>query len=155
MSSLPLKTRSGRVSKKFERYEPEVDEIIDDYTDDEEYESDMCDSEEDEEDEEEEEDEEDADDNGNLKDFVVYSDDEEDDDHEKEEDDDPILVPELPLLNGQSEQQRPSSSPIPQAVMDESQSLKELREMIDSQATKIKELQDRVRKKGRPQTAPK
>ena len=75
--------------------------------------------------------------------------------NEKEEDDDPILVPELPLLNGQSEQQRPSSSSIPQAVMDdESQSLKELREMIDSQATKIKELQDRVRKKGRPQTAP-
>ena len=73
---------------------------------------------------------------------------------ENEKDDGPLLVPELPL-NGQSEQQRPSSSSIPQAVMDESQSLKELREMIDSQATKIKELQDRVRKKGRPQTAPK
>ena len=71
-------------------------------------------------------------------------------------DDDPLLVPELPI-NGHGcgdERERPSSA-IPQSTVDEIDiNLKELREMIDSQALKIKELQARVQNKGRPQTAP-
>ena len=71
-----------------------------------------------------------------------------------EEDDDPLLVPELPINGHSVERQRPSSA-IPQSTVDEIDiNLKELREMIDSQASKIKELQARVHKKGRPQTAP-
>ena len=71
-----------------------------------------------------------------------------------EEDDDPLLVPELPINGHSVERQRPSSA-IPQSTVDEIDiNLKELREMIDSQASKIKELQARVQKKGRPQTAP-
>ena len=61
-----------------------------------------------------------------------------------------LVVPELPLNN--NERQRPSSA-IPQSV--EEVDIKELREMIDSQAAKLQELQERVKKKGsRPQTAP-
>jgi len=61
-----------------------------------------------------------------------------------------LIVPELPLDN--NERQRPSSA-IPQSI--EEVDMKELREMIDSQAAKIQELQERVQKKGsRPQTAP-
>jgi hypothetical protein len=74
----PIKTRSGRISKPPERFSP-VEEITDDFSDDE-YDGDDIDSDEDiEEDESEEEsdDEEDADENGNLKDFVVDDEDEE------------------------------------------------------------------------------
>lgn len=71
-------TRSGRISKKPERLDPEED-VEDDYSDDEdddysEDEEDLCETEDEDEDSD---DEEDADDNGNLKDFVV-SDEEED-----------------------------------------------------------------------------
>lgn len=85
---------------------------------------------------------------------------------EKSEDVDPLLIPELPSIELNVEikkndgmeappalpYHRPSSA-IPQSV-DEIGSLKELREMIDSQASKIKELQERVLKKDRPKTAP-
>jgi len=61
-----------------------------------------------------------------------------------------LVVPELSLNS--NERQRPSSA-IPQSV--EEVDIKELREMIDSQAAKLQELQERVKKKGsRPQTAP-
>ena len=60
-----------------------------------------------------------------------------------------LVVPELPLNN--NERQRPSSA-IPQSV--EEVDIKELREMIDSQAAKLQELQERVKKKGYPRTAP-
>ena len=61
-----------------------------------------------------------------------------------------LTVPDLPQIN--NERQRPSSA-IPQSV--EEVDIKELREMIDSQAQKLQELQERVKKKGsRPQTAP-
>lgn len=60
-----------------------------------------------------------------------------------------LIVPELPLNN--NERQRPSST-IPQSV--EEVNIKELRDMIDSQAAKIQELQKRVQHKGRPLTAP-
>jgi len=61
-----------------------------------------------------------------------------------------LVVPELSLDS--NERQRPSSA-IPQSV--EEVDIKELREMIDSQAAKLQELQERVKKKGsRPQTAP-
>jgi len=73
----------------------------------------------------------------------------------------PILLPELPAEgNSPGAETTPTMSPverpdsaIPQAV-DDVQSLRELREMIDAQALKIQELQDRVEKKSRPQTAP-
>ena len=80
--------------------------------------------------------------------------------------DDPLLIPELPAgLNvdetkigvetpGGSEQAAErQSSAIPQSV-DDIDSLKELREMIDNQASKIQELQARVKSRERPQTAP-
>mmetsp|Transcript_32828 Transcript_32828/g.69049 ORF Transcript_32828/g.69049 Transcript_32828/m.69049 type:complete len:629 (-) Transcript_32828:179-2065(-) len=84
---------------------------------------------------------------------------------DEDDDDDPLLMPELPNigLNGEEKKaagmeappalpyERPSSA-IPQSV-DEIDSLKELREMIDSQASKIKELQERVLKRDRPKTA--
>ena len=61
-----------------------------------------------------------------------------------------LVLPELPL--NINERQRLSSA-IPQSV--EEVDIKELREMIDSQAAKIQELQARVQKKGSwPQTAP-
>ena len=61
-----------------------------------------------------------------------------------------LIVPDLPLNN--NERQRPSSA-IPQSV--EEVDIKELREMIDRQAQKLQELQERVKKKGsRPKTAP-
>lgn len=62
-----MQTRSGRQIKKPDFYKPP--ETFDDEEDEEE-------EEEEDEEEEEEEDEEDADENGNLKDFIVYSDDE-------------------------------------------------------------------------------
>jgi hypothetical protein len=67
-------TRSGRVSKKPERYEP-IEQVEDDYSDeeDEDYsdEEDLCET----------EDEDDADENGNLDGFVVSD---EDEDEEEE-----------------------------------------------------------------------
>ena len=61
-----------------------------------------------------------------------------------------LVVPELSLNS--NERQRPSSA-IPQSV--EEVDIKELREMIDRQAQKLQELQERVKKKGyRPRTAP-
>ena len=61
-----------------------------------------------------------------------------------------LVLPELPL--NINERQRLSSA-IPQSV--EEVDIKELREMIDSQAAKIQELQARVQTKGSwPQTAP-
>ena len=65
-------------------------------------------------------------------------------------DDDPLLVPELP---GEEQPVARPSSAIPQSV-DDSVSLQELRQMIDSQASKIKELHERMEKNSRPQTAP-
>lgn len=71
-------TRSGRISKKPERYEPQED-VEDDYTDDEDEDfsedEDLCETD----DEDEDSDDEDADDNGNLEGFVVSDDDEEED----------------------------------------------------------------------------
>ena len=65
-------TRSGRVSKKPERYEP-IEQVEDDYSDeeDEDYsdEEDLCET--------EDEDEDDADENGNLDGFVVSDEDDE------------------------------------------------------------------------------
>jgi hypothetical protein len=74
----PVRTRSGRVSKPPDRYQP-VEEVTDDYSDEEEFDEDDDeeDFEESDEEEEEETDDEDADENGNLKGFVVDSDDEE------------------------------------------------------------------------------
>ena len=77
-------TRSGRVVKKPERYEP-VEIPEDDYNDDGDISE--CESEEESEDEgdeclsdeESESDDEDADENGNLKGFVVSDDDDDDD----------------------------------------------------------------------------
>ena len=79
----PVRTRSGRVSKPPERYQP-VEEVTDDYSDEEDFGDDeeSDDYEESDEEEEETDDDEDADENGNLKDFVV--DDEEDDEEEEE-----------------------------------------------------------------------
>ena len=65
-------------------------------------------------------------------------------------DDDPLLVPELP---GEEHPVARPSSAIPQSV-DDSVSLQELRQMIDSQASKIKKLHERMEKNSRPQTAP-
>ena len=65
-------------------------------------------------------------------------------------DDDPLLVPELP---GEEHPVARPSSAIPQSV-DDSLSLQELRQMIDSQASKIKELHERMEKNSCPQTAP-
>ena len=69
-------TRSGRVSKKPELFEPQ-EEVEDDYTDDddEDYsdDEDLCETD----DEDEDSDEEDADENGNLDGFVVSDDDDE------------------------------------------------------------------------------
>ena len=60
-----------------------------------------------------------------------------------------LVVPDLSINNND----RRSSSAIPQSVKEVD--IKELREMIDSQAAKIQELQGRVLKKGsRPHTAP-
>ena len=63
-------TRSGRVSKKPERYEP-IEQVEDDYSDeeDDDYsdEEDLCET----------EDEDDADENGNLDGFVVSDEEEE------------------------------------------------------------------------------
>ncbi|KAL9190032.1 hypothetical protein ACHAXT_007243 [Thalassiosira profunda] len=74
----------------------------------------------------------------------------------KDDDDgSPPLIPELPEeeRNGQRRPATASSAP-PQSTVDDSQlSLKELREMVDSQASKIRELQERVGR-GRPMTAP-
>ena len=66
-------TRSGRVSKKPERYEP-IEQVEDDYSDEEEDddysdEEDLCET--------EDEDEDDADENGNLDGFVVSDEEEE------------------------------------------------------------------------------
>ena len=75
-----IKTRSGRIVKKPDRYEPdEIPEDDFDDSDDEVEEEDESESDEEEleSDEESESDEEDADENGNLKGFVVS--DEEDD----------------------------------------------------------------------------
>ena len=74
----PVRTRSGRVSKPPDRYQP-VEEVTDDYSDDEEFDEEDDDEEfeESEEEEEESDDEEDADENGNLKGFVVDTDEEE------------------------------------------------------------------------------
>lgn len=66
-------TRSGRISKKPERLDPEED-VEDDYSDEdyeEEEEEDLCETDDEDEDDEDEEDAEDADENGNLKGFVV------------------------------------------------------------------------------------
>merc|ERR1719401_3259323 len=79
-------------------------------------------------------------------------------------DDDPILVPELPVKEEKdgtesttsSRFERPNSamsSAIPQSVEDV-ESMKELREMLNSQALKLKELQERLEKQSPPQTAP-
>jgi hypothetical protein len=65
-------TRSGRISKAPERYEPK-EQVIDDFSDDE---SDIDESDIDES-ESDTESESDADEQGNLKDFVTYDDDEE------------------------------------------------------------------------------
>ncbi len=78
-SNVPMRTRSGRVSKPPDRYTP-VEEVTDDYSKDEHDEDDSeDDSDYDESDvsEEETDDDEDADENGNLKDFVVDDEDEE------------------------------------------------------------------------------
>ena len=72
----------------------------------------------------------------------------------------PIFVPELPFgeekdgtgLATPSRAKRPKSA-IPQSA-DDGQPLKELREMINSQALKLKELQERIEKQNRPKTAP-
>ena len=70
----------------------------------------------------------------------------------------PPLIPDLPEAKGNDalglgSRPRPSTA-IPQSTVDGTDSLKELREMIDSQASEIKKLQDRVQKKGRPSSAP-
>ncbi|KAL7535466.1 hypothetical protein ACHAXR_006505 [Thalassiosira sp. AJA248-18] len=82
---------------------------------------------------------------------------------------DPLLIPELPggIMHGEeknigaetsttttqpNDAARPSSA-IPQSI-DDADSLKELRELIESQASKIKDLQARVQKRDRPKTAP-
>jgi len=81
------RTRSGRVSKPPERYEP-VEQVEDDYGEDD-YDSDESDIKTDEEDDfsEEDTDEEDADEDGNLDGFVVpdksESDDSDSEDHGK------------------------------------------------------------------------
>lgn len=69
--SEPTRTRSGRVTKAPERYEP-VEQVEDDYGPDD-YDDDESDIESDEsfEDEDEEDDEDDADEDGNLDGFVV------------------------------------------------------------------------------------
>lgn len=92
------KTRSGRLVKEPQRYEP-VEKVVDDYADDEhdpnvdldasddELEEELIGSDDDEE-EESEDDEEDADEKGNLKDFVAYSEDDDgDSDYDEDEDD--------------------------------------------------------------------
>lgn len=65
-------TRSGRVSKKPERYEP-IEQVEDDYSDEEDDDysddEDLCET--------EDEDEDDADENGNLDGFVVSDEEEE------------------------------------------------------------------------------
>jgi hypothetical protein len=80
-------TRSGRVVKEPVRYTP-IEKVLDDYSQDE-HDDDDCEDEEDDgetlgsdddDDEEDDDDDEDADKNGNLKDFVTYSDEEEDED---------------------------------------------------------------------------
>jgi hypothetical protein len=70
MGSEPMRTRSGRVSRPPERYEPQ-EQVEDDYSDGE-YDTDESEILSNiEEDDEEEDDEEDADDDGNLDGFVV------------------------------------------------------------------------------------
>ena len=73
-------TRSGRLVKKPDRYEPPEEELDDDYKDNEYDSESIVNSEEDE--ESEEDDESDADEKGNLAGFV------ESDEEESEEDDD-------------------------------------------------------------------
>ena len=72
-----VRTRSGRISKPPERYSP-IEDVIDDYTEDEYDEDDDEESyEEEETDSDEEEDEtEEEDEKGNLKDFIVYEEEE-------------------------------------------------------------------------------
>jgi len=73
------KSRSGRIIKKPDLYEP-TERPDDDFAEDEYDEDDNEDDEEDEEDEDDEDDDnEDADDNGNLKGFVVEEEEEESD----------------------------------------------------------------------------
>ena len=83
------RTRSGRVSKPPERYEP-VEVVTDDFAEDEyddDDEGDSDDSFEEEDSDEEDDDDEDADENGNLKGFVADDDDEEEDDEDFEDED--------------------------------------------------------------------
>ena len=73
-------TRSGRVSKQPERYEP-VEEVTDDYDEGDYDEDEASEAEEYDDTESEDEsldDESDADENGNLKDFITYEEDESD-----------------------------------------------------------------------------
>lgn len=78
-TSIATRTRSGRISKPPERYEPK-EEVIDDYSDeseDEESDDDEEDDDEESDDEEEDDDEEDGDEEGNLKGFITYDSEEE------------------------------------------------------------------------------
>jgi hypothetical protein len=72
------KSRSGRIIKKPDLYEP-TERPDDDFAEDEYDEDDNEDDEEDEDEDEDDEDNEDADDNGNLKGFVVEDEEEESD----------------------------------------------------------------------------
>ena len=75
---MTTRTRSGRISKPPDRYEPK-EEVIDDYSDESgDDEEDSEDEEEDEEDSEDEEDDsEEEDEEGNLKGFITYDSEEE------------------------------------------------------------------------------
>jgi hypothetical protein len=71
---MEVRTRSGRVSKPPDRYQP-VEEVTDDYADDDyddvDDEESEYEEETDDEDDDDEDDDDDADENGNLKGFVV------------------------------------------------------------------------------------
>jgi hypothetical protein len=85
----PHRTRSGRVSKPPERYEP-IEQVEDDYSDGDydSHESDICDDDVIEDGSDEEDDEDDADEDGNLDGFVV-SDKSESDVEDSEDDGEP------------------------------------------------------------------
>ena len=90
VTSEPVRTRSGRVTKPPVRYEP-IEQVEDDYSDAEydSHESDTCD-EDISDDSDEEDDEEDADDEGNLDGFVVPDKSESDEDVSEDDGEPPV-----------------------------------------------------------------
>jgi hypothetical protein len=69
-ATVVVRTRSGRISKPPERYSP-VEDVTDDYAEDEYDELELDSESEEEEEETEDESDSDEDENGNLKDFIV------------------------------------------------------------------------------------